>query len=490
MVVKATASPILQLIRRSVEDVRVRELPDQDLLQQFHAQQDQAAFHALLRRHGPMVLDVCRGVVGNEADAEDAFQATFLILARKADSIRKTAALASWLHGVAYRTAHKARAQSAARQKHEARAPTRQPAEPEDLSWREVRQAVHEELDRLPERYRAPLVLCYLEGLTQEAAAVRLKLAKSTLRERLERGRALLRTRLVRRGLGPAAVLVTAAWPAVNASAYLPLSMVSSTVKAASLLAAGQPAAAALISAKAAALTEGVLKTMLLNKLKIAVVAVLVIGTLGMYISAQTRRTLAAEPPPAASKSVPHIQDDGNIKETVLALEKRIWEAHAKQDVNTFKNLLADDYVGLDIYGRRYTKQGALNYVAQYRIVEYTLKDSEVILLNASSAIVTYEVSFTERSADGKHLGGRTDHNSTAWALRDGKWWAVFTESKVVGKDRTFKNVLGFDVETGQERTIKIEPVDLSETLRKLNPEYLFSGSVHCLYTIPHVLGS
>src|SRR5262249_37192893 len=156
-------------------------------------------------------------VLGNEADAEDAFQATFLILARKAGSIRKTAALANWLHGVAYRTALKARAQSAARQKHEARAPARQPAEPDDLSWREVRQAVHEEVNRLPERYRAPLVLCYLEGLTQEAAAVRLKLAKSTLRERLERGRALLRTRLLRRGLGPAAVLVTAVWPAVNA---------------------------------------------------------------------------------------------------------------------------------------------------------------------------------------------------------------------------------------------------------------------------------
>ena len=93
--VKAAASPILQLIRRVVEDRRVRELPDQELLQRFHAQRDQPAFHALLRRHGPMVLDVCRSVLGDEADAEDAFQATFLILARKADSIRETASLGS-----------------------------------------------------------------------------------------------------------------------------------------------------------------------------------------------------------------------------------------------------------------------------------------------------------------------------------------------------------------------------------------------------------
>jgi cytochrome c peroxidase len=269
--VKAVSSPILQLIRRAVEDRRVRELPDQELLQRFHAHQDQAAFHALLCRHGPMVLDVCRGLLGNEADSEDAFQATFLILVRQAGSIRKTAALGSWLHGVAYRTALKARAQSATRQKYEARAPVRQAAEPDDLSWREVRQLLHEEISGLPERYRAPLVLCYLEGATQEAAAVQLRLGKSTLRERLERGRTLLRTRLLRRGLGPAAFLVAAAWPAQNAAAALPTATVLGTIKAASLCAAGQAAAPSVISAKVAALTEGVLKAMSLAKLKTAV---------------------------------------------------------------------------------------------------------------------------------------------------------------------------------------------------------------------------
>src|SRR5262249_9477272 len=161
-------------------DRRVRELPDDQLLHRFHAQQDQVAFHALLRRHGPMVLDVCRAVLGTEADAEDAFQATFLVLTRKAGSVRKAASLGSWLHGVAYRTALKARAQSATRHKHEAHAPIRQASEPDNLSWRDVRRVLHEELNKLSERYRVPLVLCYLEGKTQEQAAAELGLAKST----------------------------------------------------------------------------------------------------------------------------------------------------------------------------------------------------------------------------------------------------------------------------------------------------------------------
>src|SRR5712691_11465898 len=161
---KTMTSPILQLIRRSVEDQGVTHLTDQELLRQFRSKRDEAAFHALLRRHGSMVLDVCRNVLGNEADAEDAFQATFLILARKAGAIRNQASVGSWLHGVAYRTALKARAGSAKRQKHEARAPSQPSSDASDeLTWREVQQVLHEELNRVAECYRAPLVLCYVE---------------------------------------------------------------------------------------------------------------------------------------------------------------------------------------------------------------------------------------------------------------------------------------------------------------------------------------
>src|SRR5262245_46809552 len=306
MMARAAASPILKLIRGVVEDPRVRELPDRDLLKHFHSRHDEAAFHTLLRRHGPMVLDVCRGVLGDRPDAEDAFQATFLVLAQKAGSIRKGASLGSWLHGVAHRTALRARAQSAVRQKHEARAPPRQAAEADDLSWREVRHVLHEELGGLPERYREALVLCYLEGATQQRAAARLGLAERTLRERLGRGRELLRRRLVRRGLGPAAVLAVAAWPAATATAAVPAALADSTVKAAALVAAGG-AAAAVVSAAVAALTQGVLRTMFLTRLKVMTAGLLVAGLLagGVLIPA-----LCALPQPSPARQPPVNQQE------------------------------------------------------------------------------------------------------------------------------------------------------------------------------------
>jgi RNA polymerase sigma factor (sigma-70 family) len=230
MKAKAATNPILQLIHRVVEDPKVAQLPDRDLLERFQAQQDHASFHTLLRRHGPMVLDVCRGLLSDGPDAEDAFQATFLVLAQKSGSIRKGASLGSWLHGVAHCTALKARTRSAVRQKHEARAPQRQASEADDLSWREVRQVLHEELGGLPERYREPLVMCYLQSARQQCAAARLGLAERTLRERLERGRELLRRRLVRRGLGLGAVLAVAAWPAGAVSAAIPAALGDSTL--------------------------------------------------------------------------------------------------------------------------------------------------------------------------------------------------------------------------------------------------------------------
>jgi RNA polymerase sigma factor (sigma-70 family) len=298
------------MIRRVVDDQRFREASDSDLLARFITRREEPAFRALLCRHGPMVWQVCRSVLGREADAEDAFQATFLILVRKAASIRKTAALASWLHGVAYRTALKARL-LAARQKPVGRPPARPVAAADDLSWQEACQVLHEELAGMSERYRLPLVLCYLEGRTQDEAAALLRLAKTSLKERLERGRALLRARLVRRGLGPAAVLLSTAWPAATVSAGVPVKLLGTTVQAATLVGAAKATAAGLVSPNVTLLTQEALRTMFVNKFTITALVGTGLLVLAALLGDVTRLPVAVPAAQAADnpKDKPADQD-------------------------------------------------------------------------------------------------------------------------------------------------------------------------------------
>jgi RNA polymerase sigma factor (sigma-70 family) len=272
-------SPILRQVRRMVNDQRLKEAPDEELLRRFKAGRDEAAFHALLCRHGPMVFGVCRTVLRSEADAEDAFQATFLALACKAGSIRKATSLSSWLYGVAYRTALKARLNSDQRKKREARLPGRAVPSPEDMTWSEAERVLYEELNALAERCRAPLVLCYLQGKSQDEAAALLGLTVATLKRRLEQGRGLLRGRLVRRGLGPAALLIVSAWPTATASA-VPATLVLSTVRAAAALSVG-PSASGITTA-GTALIGGVMKAVLPGKFKLATALLLVLITIGL----------------------------------------------------------------------------------------------------------------------------------------------------------------------------------------------------------------
>jgi HlyD family secretion protein len=185
--------------------------PDEDLLRRFCADRDKAAFAVIVRRHGGLVLDVCRTVLRNDADAEDAFQATFVALAADARRVRCPAALAGWLHAVACRTAGKARRARDRRRAREARVPARPDAPAPDPSWAEVRQAVHEEVNRLPDRYRAAVVLFYLAGRTQDEVGRALGLSTAGAKKRLERGRALLRSALDGRGFGPTVALAAAA---------------------------------------------------------------------------------------------------------------------------------------------------------------------------------------------------------------------------------------------------------------------------------------
>src|SRR5262245_53768010 len=203
---------VLRHLRKLATDRKDHELPDHQLLERFAGCRDEAAFAALLHRHGPMVLGVCRSVLREPHDAEDAFQAAFLLLAQKAGSIHRREAVGGWLYRVAYRTALRARARAARRRVLEKRAVTMPSADPVlDMSLREVRGVLFEELEGLPEQYRAPLVLCGLEEKSLEEAARLLGRTKCAVKWRLQRGRELLRGRLRRRGLElPAGLFATA----------------------------------------------------------------------------------------------------------------------------------------------------------------------------------------------------------------------------------------------------------------------------------------
>src|SRR5579883_1903544 len=258
---------VLQQLRRAAARKQEDELSDSQLLERFTQRRDESAFAALLRRHGPMVLGVCRGVLRQLHDVEDAFQATFLILSQKAASIRRTESVGAWLHGVAYKVALKARTRAArvavgqAFQPDERAMPDRIPTDPlDDLTVRELRQALHEELRQLPEKYRTPLILCYLEGKTQEEAARQLAWSPRRVRDRLQRGREQLRRRLHKRGLAPAVMLGTALFVAEDASAAVPAALAGATVRAA-MTGSASPNLVALVETGAAFVSFSKAKT-------------------------------------------------------------------------------------------------------------------------------------------------------------------------------------------------------------------------------------
>jgi RNA polymerase sigma factor (sigma-70 family) len=306
-------------------------VPDQQLLDRFAKGREEVAFAALVRRHGPLVLGVCRRVLRQEQDAEDVFQATFLVLSRKAATIDRRASLGSWLYRVAFHMALKTRKQAAARQRREAQSRRHDESDPlAEVTGRELLAVFDEELQRLPECERVALVQCYLQGKTRDEAAREAGCSESTMKRRLERGKDRMRKRLARRGVAlPAALL--AAVLAQGAKAAVPGPLAASVVKAARLLATGK-AAAGVVSVRAVALADEALRAMTASKVKtlgalILGVALLGVGT-GLFASSPRGVVPPpADPAPAAKESPKAAPADDARKMTVSG---RVLDADGK----------------------------------------------------------------------------------------------------------------------------------------------------------------
>ncbi|HEY7423803.1 MAG TPA: sigma-70 family RNA polymerase sigma factor [Gemmataceae bacterium] len=263
---------LLAYLRRLGRGAAV-ESNDAELLERFVEARDETAFTSLLRRHGPLVWSVCRRVLAEEHAAEDAFQATFLVLVRKARSVSKKASVRSWLYGVALRVAVRARQHEDLRRLHERSAPVRQAGTTKtETLWEDVRPILDEEIQRLPEKYRQPVILCYLEGQTNDEAARLLNCPRGTIATRLARARERLRSRLVRRGLILSAGTLAAMFTDNTLSAAVPSILSAQTAK---IVLSGA------VPVSITTLAEGVLHTMFVTKLKTTLVVVLAVSAIG-----------------------------------------------------------------------------------------------------------------------------------------------------------------------------------------------------------------
>jgi RNA polymerase sigma factor (sigma-70 family) len=263
---------VVRHIHRLAGSQTLEDLNDGTLLERFAIGGEEAAFATLVRRHGPMVLGVCRRVLQSGADAEDAFQATFLVLFRRAAALERSGSVANWLYTVAYRVALRARVQASRRRRHQREVGDVLDSSPSpDAVLDDLQPVLDEELNRLPEKYRAPVVLCYMEGKTTGAAARLLGCPAGTVRGRLSRARGLLRARLAQRGVTLSAGLLSTLL-IENSSAAVPAALAEAAVRTTVLVAAG------MACPPAEALAQGVLQGFLRTKLKLGVALVLVVA--------------------------------------------------------------------------------------------------------------------------------------------------------------------------------------------------------------------
>jgi RNA polymerase sigma factor (sigma-70 family) len=299
-----TLTDVLRQLRRLYAAEPARDLGDGELLERFLARREETAFAILVQRHGPMVLGVCRRVLRDPDAVEDAFQATFLALVQRSASIRQRGSLGSWLYAVARRIARRARERDMAQRNQERGCAERPRGEAlDDPAWRELRSVLDEEVGALPERYRAPVVLCYLEGKSYDQAARDLGWPKSSLASRLSRARGLLRQRLARRGLALSAAALAAGLAEKAARAAVPALLTINTVKGATRFIAGQAAPGALPS-PAVALAEESMKPMLGIKSKVLFV-LLAVGLAAGGVGLAGHQAPGGKPPPGPQADAP-----------------------------------------------------------------------------------------------------------------------------------------------------------------------------------------
>jgi RNA polymerase sigma factor (sigma-70 family) len=316
------ANVVLRHIRGLTGAERISQCGDRELLDRFIRRRDGSAFEALLRRHGPMVLSVCRRILGNRPEVEDSFQAAFLVLANKARNITNRESVGGWLHRVAAHVALKARGRAATRQRHERHAPGRSPSNPlDELTARELLALLDEELRLLPERQRAPLVLCYLEGRPRDEAARQLGWSLGTLKRRLEEARRSLRSRLVRRGVTLSAALLAAELTRSAAAGAVPSALVFTTVRAALV-----PLSARAVNSAAIALAKSVLPTLGVSKAKVLAACALAACLLIVGV-AMLSRSAPAETQVTVSASVPAPAQSLRVEEKPSAGPEQVKEA-------------------------------------------------------------------------------------------------------------------------------------------------------------------
>ncbi|CAN5383812.1 hypothetical protein BH10PLA2_BH10PLA2_02330 [soil metagenome] len=319
------STPFSAVMRQYLDRLapEIDESPDAQLLARFVENRDQSAFAALVRRHGRVVWNVCKQVLGHEHDAEDAFQATFLVLARNAATIRKGTALPSWLYGVAYRIAQHARRAALRRQARERKQRIVPKVEPHlDLALSELQRVLAEEVQRLPENLRAPFVLCCLEGKSKPEAATQLGWKEGTVSGRLARARRRMQHRLTRRGLTLSAVLCASALLA-DSSFALSTALVSSAIKC------GTDAGA--VAPQVAALAARAMNTLLWAKSRLVVLGVIFVGLIGSGVVGAFQRSPAVaiqdDPPPVVFPQAAKIAEQPG---EVFTYVGRVLDSNAK----------------------------------------------------------------------------------------------------------------------------------------------------------------